>query len=76
MITIDLKLYVTLAEYAVPGQDEYKIGKGATIEEVLTQLGIPPEKVKLIFVNGRKRGLSHPLEDKDRVGLFPPVGGG
>jgi molybdopterin converting factor small subunit len=47
-----------------------------TVRDIRLRLGIPSEKIKLTMVNGRGVSLDHPVRDGDRVGLFPPVGGG
>ncbi|HDR14378.1 MAG TPA: TGS domain-containing protein [Desulfobacteraceae bacterium] len=47
-----------------------------TVRDICVRLGIPSEKIKLAMVNGRRVSLDHPIRDGDRVGLFPPVGGG
>lgn len=49
---------------------------GTCVMDLVTQLAIPEEDVKLIFINGKKEALSYVLQDNDRVGIFPPVGGG
>jgi len=47
-----------------------------TVRDLLTQLDLPAEKAKLIFIDGTKAELSSRLEGGERVGIFPPVGGG
>jgi sulfur-carrier protein len=42
----------------------------------MEMLGIPPGEVKLRFVNGKQAKDDQVLAEGDRVGLFPPVGGG
>ncbi len=49
---------------------------GATVADIVANLDLPKEQVKLIFINGRKAELSTVLQEGDRLGLFPPVGGG
>lgn len=46
------------------------------VAEVLSGLGLAPQDVKIIMVNGRAGGLRDALADGDRLGLFPAVGGG
>jgi len=76
MPSIELKLYATLAAFLPRHPDRYPINEGTRVEKLVAGLGIDPAAVKLIFVNGVKKGLDHKLTDGDRVGLFPPVGGG
>lgn len=76
MIKIDLKLYVTLSKYHPGGSEKYETAKGTTVGKLIKDLNIPDALVKLIFVNGVRKNREYQLEDKDRLGLFPPVGGG
>ena len=76
LITIDLNLFATLSDKFTPGDCAFKIRDNATLAELMAQIGISEQDVKLIFVNGRKADVSRQLSSGDRVGLFPPVGGG
>jgi len=49
---------------------------GATVAWVCEKIGIAPEAVKVSMVDGRARPLQHPLKGTERIGLFPPIGGG
>jgi molybdopterin converting factor small subunit len=73
---IQLKLFATLQEFTPPTADNYKIDPGLSIRELLEQIEMPREKAKLIFINGVKAELTSKLEGGERVGIFPPVGGG
>jgi len=74
--TIDLRLFATLQKFTPENSDAFVIRPNATIREVLEQIGVPIEKAKLIFVNGLKKDLDVKLGGGERVGIFPPVGGG
>ena len=74
--TIDLRLFATLQKFTPENSDAFAIMPNATIREVLEQINVPVEKVKLIFVNGLKKDLDVKLCGGERVGIFPPVGGG
>ena len=50
--------------------------EGSTLGDLVTHLTLPPDKVRITFVNGRTRKLDHVLSDGDEVGIFPPIGGG
>ncbi len=76
MAVIELKLYATLGKYAPPHADRHAITPGTTIGQLLRELEIPAASVKLVFVDGRRADLETPLQGGERVGLFPPVGGG
>jgi molybdopterin synthase sulfur carrier subunit len=73
---IQLKLFATLHEFEPPSSGNYSIEQGISIRELLEQLKLPPAKAKLIFINGIKADLNATLKGGDRVGIFPPVGGG
>ncbi len=76
MIKIDLRLFVTLSGYLPENNESLEIHGDTTVEKLIMNLGIPDELVKLIFINGKRRDRAYLLKDGDRVGLFPPVGGG
>ncbi len=75
-IKIVLKLFVTLAAFLPEDADNFTIPEGTTVEMVMKDLTIPLDAVKLIFVNGKKQDSTYVLKHGDRLGLFPPVGGG
>lgn len=76
MITIDLNLFATLSRHLAARESAFEIKENTSIKELIAIIGVSPDDVKLIFVNGKKEGLDYLIQDKDRVGLFPPVGGG
>ena len=73
---IQLKLFATLREFTPPSADNYTIDPGISVTDLLEQIEMPREKAKLIFINGVKAELDSILEGGERVGIFPPVGGG
>ena len=73
---IQLKLFATLQGFTPPSAENYPIEQGISIFELLEQIKMPREKAKLIFINGVKAELTSILEGGERVGIFPPVGGG
>jgi sulfur carrier protein ThiS len=76
MLRIQLKLYANLRMFMPAEGDAYPITSGMTVQDLLIQLNLPAEKAKLIFIDGTKAELSSRLEGGERVGIFPPVGGG
>jgi len=73
---IQLKLFATLQAFMPPSGEKYRIDPGISIRSLLEQLNLPEEKAKLIFIDGIKANLSATLNGGERVGIFPPVGGG
>ena len=77
---IEIHLYASLAKYLPAGSKNksYQIAlpEGSSIDDLMEVLNVPPTSVKLIFLNGIHAHRSSVLSDGDRVGIFPPVGGG
>lgn len=73
---IQIKLFATLKQFMPDSADNYTIEAGTTIESLLDKLEIPAAKAKLVFIDGIKADLNKTLNGGERVGIFPPVGGG
>ncbi len=78
---IDVKLYATLKSYAPSnleiGESFPLILEGGSVDEALQKLNIPPEKAKIIMINGiRVEDTSQLMKDGDLLVVFPPIGGG
>jgi molybdopterin converting factor small subunit len=76
---LEVRLYATLrqaAPDAPAGVLPVEMPDGAAVADVLAAVKIDPAKVHLIMVNGVAADLGRVLSDGDRLGLFPPVGGG
>ena len=77
---IEVRLYATLREYApqgaIAGVFLANLPDGGTLGKLLQTIGIASEKVHMRMVNGVGVEDGYILKNQDRVGLFPPVGGG
>jgi sulfur-carrier protein len=73
---VQIKLFATLRKFQPLNGDDYPVDSGMTIRDVVDRLGIPIKEAKLIFINGKKGELSTVLHGGERIGIFPPVGGG
>lgn len=77
---IHLNLFATLACYKPPAHGSgpllIECEDHTSIGQVLAKLGVPHDKVKLYFRNGVHAKKDTILQDGDRVGVFPPIGGG
>jgi sulfur-carrier protein len=65
----------------VPGYNPYdgialEVPPGTPVSRIISRLGLPPEEVTLIMVNGVRQQPDFPLQGGERLGLFPPIGGG
>jgi len=81
VIRIEARLYATLRKYHPEGKVGEalvrELAEGTTVQELLEgELRVPPNEIKTVFVNGMSRSFDYVLADGDRVGIFPPVGGG
>jgi sulfur carrier protein ThiS len=75
---IRVKLLVGLKKYSPSGEPQFdlEVAKDASVEEVLQQLGIPRQPVKVVLVNGRQAQPQHKLKGHDLLVVFPPLEGG
>jgi sulfur carrier protein ThiS len=80
MMRIRVKLFATLGRHIAGGVTgapfPLEVPDATTIADLVRQLNLPREEVKVAFVNGRTRPLDWPLQPEDEVGIFPPIGGG
>lgn len=77
---VEVFLYASLAKY-MPNKKSGKgmvmeVSEGTTVMEHLKQMHIPMNVAKLIFLNGIHAKDDEILKDGDRLGVFPPIGGG
>ena len=73
---ITLKLFATLGKFTPDSADKYPVEPGTSVRDLIAGLKIPEEKAKLIFIDGVKGELDSKLNGSERIGIFPPVGGG
>jgi sulfur carrier protein ThiS len=72
---IHLRLVGLLQKYG-PTEASVQIEPGQTVRDVVVQLGLNPDLVAIVMVNGRQKSKSQRLEAGDSVKLLPMVGGG
>jgi len=73
---INIQLFASLSNFTPVSAEKYPIAPDTTVRMLLAQLGVAENEAKLIFIDGKKGDLTSMLQGGDRVGLFPPVGGG
>ncbi|MCS7286602.1 MAG: MoaD/ThiS family protein [Anaerolineae bacterium] len=78
---VTTRVYATLKRYIPEGKSDHDmevdLPAGTTVGELIENfLKIPPDAVKVVFVNGRHAEMNQVLNEGDRVGIFPPVAGG
>jgi sulfur carrier protein ThiS len=72
---VDLTLVGLLKKYG-PAHVVRPVKPGQTVAEVVGELGLNPDLVAIVMVNGRQGSKSDPLQPGDTVKLLPMVGGG
>lgn len=79
-MNVKVKLFATLRPYLndVPAGTavELQIPAGSTLGDLANLLKLPPDEVKVCFVNARIVELDQVLAEGDEIGIFPPIGGG
>lgn len=78
---ITVKLFASLARYKPSHIDagspiEIMMTPGATVEEVIFEMGLPQDKVRTITVNEGIVKVDSQLYDGDVLTLFPSIAGG
>jgi len=79
-MSLKILLSSTLRKY-FPDYDplkgiEFVVDEKVTVAEVCRQIKIPTDKIKVVIVNGKNKELDYVIQGDERVGLFPPIGGG
>jgi molybdopterin converting factor small subunit len=73
---VTVKLHASLRPYGRSDSNDslfaLETAEKATVREVIRELGIPPEKVRMILLNGRGVNSDSILSNGDRIALFPP----
>ena len=77
---LKILLSSSLRKY-VPGYDPVKgisfsVDAEITVEELCERINIPCDRIKIVMVNGKSNPMDHVLKGSERIGLFPPIGGG
>lgn len=78
-MVVEVRLYAILRRYfptSSSGVVTVDMRDGITVDELVSALEIDKHEIKMIMVNGIASEYSQRLTDGDRIGLFPPVGGG
>ena len=73
---IQIKLFANLQKFMPASAENYAIEAGITVGTLLQQLDIPQDMIKLVFIDNVRPGLTSILKGGERIGIFPPVGGG
>ncbi len=58
------------------GKDEITVESGRTVRETLVSLGIAPELIALVVVNGEQQSKDYLIQDGDNIKALAVIGGG
>ncbi len=79
-MTVEVRLFAGLIKYVsgTRNGEPFKVTllEPSTVSDLLNQLNIPEKEAFLTIVNGMAVSHSSVLENGDRVGIFPAIGGG
>lgn len=79
-MNVEVALYATLSKYLPQDAEQRKAvitaSDGATVREIMLQLGIPQEYPNILLVNGKQANPDTVLKDGETVAVFPPLAGG
>lgn len=75
---IEVRLFATLRDLSRSGRAHFELPavSGLTVRRVLAAEAVAEGAVHIIMVNGHRASFETELREGDRLGLFPPVGGG
>jgi len=77
---VTVTLYATLGKYHPEGRGSesfsVEMPGGSRVKDLLDHLGIKEGEAKQVFIKHKSRTEDFPLEDGERVAIFPPVAGG
>jgi sulfur carrier protein ThiS len=80
MNKVEIRLYASLRRFhSNPGSSEplvMSLENEAKLGDVLDKLKIPRQEIGVLMINGILQKESHILQNGDRVGIFPLIGGG
>ncbi|MCX8073459.1 MAG: MoaD/ThiS family protein [Candidatus Binatia bacterium] len=76
---MNVRLHASLRKYLPPGAVDdtvaVDLAPGASVADVIAQLGIPENHAKIAVVDGQQAELQTRLRDGQNLSLFPPLAG-
>lgn len=79
-MAVEVRLFTTLRELlpkeSKDGVYYYELKGKETVRDLANKLNLPFPQLHLIMINGEQGSLDSEIKDGDRLGFFPPVGGG
>jgi sulfur-carrier protein len=79
MMKVELRVFATLRQFApqIPLEGTIvEVEPGNTLRDLMHELKLPEEHVKIVMRNNLQADLDDVLQDGDRVAYIPAVAGG
>ena len=80
MKKVEVRLYASLRKYHPSAGDREvffpEMADGAILGDLVDKLKIPRQEIGVLMVNSTWQKETYLLQDGDRIGLFPLIGGG
>lgn len=77
---IEVKVATILLSKADPplpsARFDFEMRDGGVVDDLISELGLPPELVGSVTVNNRRSGRDRRLNEGDLVALVPAISGG
>jgi molybdopterin converting factor small subunit len=79
-MNVTIKLFASARRYIPENGDgnscSLEMKSGASVEDLVARIGIPPTMPKMVLVNGLHSNNSRKLSEGDVVSIIPPIAGG
>jgi molybdopterin converting factor small subunit len=79
MNRVNVRLFASLRKYIPAGASEpltVELGDGATVGDVLSSLGIPPQRAHMIVAADGQIERTAAVHDGQELSIYPPLAGG
>lgn len=77
---VEVRLFAFFTKYLPENAERHRVvlelEEGTIVRQVLEQLQVPLEEIKLLFINGVRAEIEDVLKEGDIMAAFPPVAGG
>lgn len=76
---LEVRLFANLRDLLpndAKGVTQVEMAQGSTAAELITKMKIPRDLPLIVMINGKREDETTELKEDDRIGIFPPVGGG
>jgi uncharacterized protein with PIN domain len=73
--TVHIRFYEELNDFLPPGQRkisfQHQFKQPGSVKDLIEALGVPHTEIDLILVNGRSVDFNYPVQDGDRISVYP-----